>query len=172
MKAPLFEVRVPELGVNDREATVVELLVPDLAAVAAGDELARLETTKAVFELQAEVGGLVRWFVAAGELVSIQSVIAVIGRDRAAVEAVEPPDRGAPRATRKARELAEQHGIAIEAIEIGGERVVREADVRRWIEGRSPAEARAAEPAPTWLSNIAVLNATEGGLLLSAPFAR
>ena len=52
-----FEVIVPQLGVNDKEVTIVEWRAAPGDAVQRGQVLGTVETTKAAFELEAEQEG-------------------------------------------------------------------------------------------------------------------
>ncbi len=74
------EVLVPKLGMNTESARIVRWHRREGEAVGVGDVLAEVETDKANFELEAEVGGVVRKLLAAeGDEVAINQAIAVIG---------------------------------------------------------------------------------------------
>ena len=55
-----MELKLPELGDNVSAATVVGVLVKEGDRVTPGDPLLELETDKAVMEVPAETGGVVR----------------------------------------------------------------------------------------------------------------
>jgi pyruvate/2-oxoglutarate dehydrogenase complex dihydrolipoamide acyltransferase (E2) component len=65
------------LGEED-EADLVEWLVEDGANVAEGEAIAQLETSKLVSDFVAPAAGSITFKVAAGEVVSVDDVIATI----------------------------------------------------------------------------------------------
>lgn len=75
----LREIRVPQLGEGLREARVVELLREPGSTLRRGDPLYVIETDKTTVELEVPFDGmLVEWRVAAGDVVAIDSTIAMI----------------------------------------------------------------------------------------------
>ncbi|UWE08642.1 2-oxo acid dehydrogenase subunit E2 [Actinacidiphila bryophytorum] len=151
------EVTAPRLNPNDETYLLVDWLVPDGAAVAAGDPLAALETAKVAAELESPCDGIVEQLVPAGGRYGFDHLVA-----RIHAGASEPPDAGAvPQAatatasasetapppggtagqapflmSRAAAELAALHGLDEEEIaqgvRVGGRRLVRRADVERY----------------------------------------
>jgi pyruvate/2-oxoglutarate dehydrogenase complex dihydrolipoamide acyltransferase (E2) component len=67
---------IPRLGMTMTEATLLEWVVPDGAAVAAGDLLYRIETDKVETDCEAPASGTVRQAVGPG---GVHPVGAVIG---------------------------------------------------------------------------------------------
>ncbi|HWI73608.1 MAG TPA: lipoyl domain-containing protein, partial [Baekduia sp.] len=67
---------MPKLSDSMEEGTIVRWLVEDGVAVAAGDELAEIESDKAVMTFEAEAAGTLRRTVAEGETVPVGAVIA------------------------------------------------------------------------------------------------
>lgn len=75
----LREIRVPQLGEGLREARVVELLREPGSTLRRGDPLYVIETDKTTVELEVPFDGLlVEWRVAAGDVVAIDTTIAMI----------------------------------------------------------------------------------------------
>jgi pyruvate dehydrogenase E2 component (dihydrolipoamide acetyltransferase) len=67
---------MPKLSDSMEEGTIVRWLVEDGAEVAAGDELAEIESDKAVMTYEAEAAGTLRLVAAEGESVAVGAVIA------------------------------------------------------------------------------------------------
>ena len=160
---------MPQLGVNDTVVRIVEWLVEPGQAVAAGDEIATVETSKASLELEAESAGHVYPVAAAGADVPVQDAIGVIlpeRDDEAAArwareqEKARPPaaEGGGPRMTRRAAALADELGVDRAALPT--DRLVREDDVRALAE---PAVADVAPGAPEPVGDVAVYGASQGG---------
>lgn len=78
---------IPRENVNDESATLVAWSVPEGERVAAGQPVAQVETSKAVVDLPAPVGGVLRRQARAGEDVPIGAVLGWI----VAVGAESPP---------------------------------------------------------------------------------
>jgi len=68
----MFEIKVPHLGTNDDFAEVTWLRN---GVCQAGESIAMLETTKAVFDIMAEADGLPIWQVAVGDDVKVGTVM-------------------------------------------------------------------------------------------------
>jgi sugar O-acyltransferase (sialic acid O-acetyltransferase NeuD family) len=147
----IVEILMPQLGVND---DIVQLLcwrVEPGQKIAAGDEIATLETTKATFELEAEAGGFVYPIVAEKAEVPVRTVLGLISGQpgsrivqdyldqKASQQEPEPEQRSGVSQERtmtaKARALAQELGVDISALPT--DRVIREADVRRLAAGHS-----------------------------------
>lgn len=71
-------VNLPKLGTTMTEATLVEWLVDDGAAVAAGDPICRIETDKVDEELSAPAAGSIRTIAEAGEIYQVGDPLAEI----------------------------------------------------------------------------------------------
>ena len=83
-------VRMPQLGVTMTEATLLRWLKAPGDAVEAGEPLAEIETDKLSAEVTAgEDGVLRRIVVAAGAVVAVAGVLAVIGRADEPESAIE-----------------------------------------------------------------------------------
>jgi acetyltransferase EpsM len=160
---------MPQLGVNDTVVRIVQWLVEPGQAVAAGDEIATVETSKATIELEAESAGHVYPLVEAGQDVPVQQAIGVILPERdddaaarwASEQApvTEPdPGGGGPQLTRRAAALAEELQVDLAALPT--DRLVREDDVRALA---APAGG-GADPGGDPLRRVAVYGASEGGV--------
>lgn len=160
----LFEVILPQLGVNDQSVRIVEWLAGGGKPVERGQVLARVETSKAVFDLECEAAGYCYPLASPGEEVPIRSVVALIlpEPDEAAVSAYREthPVSAAPspRFTRRAQELVERHSL--DASRFPLDRIIREQDVLTLVEG----EASTGREAETGSHRVAIYGASQGGL--------
>ncbi|MFI7672183.1 2-oxo acid dehydrogenase subunit E2 [Actinophytocola sp. NPDC049390] len=93
---PAGAVRVPKLNNNDATYELVEWLVADGSAVAAGDPVAVVETSKATEEVAAEQAGTLRHAVAAGTDCAPGTVIGHLTLD------TDTPPDAPPEAPRRA----------------------------------------------------------------------
>ena len=75
----MFEIKVPQLGVNDQSAKVVEWLISDRGIVEQGQTICVLETTKVAFDLVAEKSGFLFQVVEVSEEVKIGQIIGLLG---------------------------------------------------------------------------------------------
>jgi len=74
-----MDVVLPKWGVTMQEATLARWLIDEGAAVSEGDAIAEVATDKVDAELEAPADGiLLRHCVAAGEVVAVGSVVAII----------------------------------------------------------------------------------------------
>jgi pyruvate/2-oxoglutarate dehydrogenase complex dihydrolipoamide acyltransferase (E2) component len=87
---------VPRENVNDETATLVAWAVADGTRVGPGQVVAQIETSKAVVDVAAPSGGVLRHAVAAGQEVAIGGLIGSIAAGGGAVAA--PTTAGAPKA--------------------------------------------------------------------------
>ncbi|RLC82169.1 MAG: hypothetical protein DRJ03_05115 [Chloroflexi bacterium] len=146
MSRNIFVVTVPQLGVNDQVATIVDWYVRDEDAVSSGDPLCTLETTKAVFDVEADASGYVVCLASVGSEVEISQPIALIG---SVLEDLRAEKEGFERrsteesnvrstslsesvkATRKARATAQRLGVDLKEISVHG--IIREQDVVQYV---------------------------------------
>lgn len=129
---------VPLLNANEDELQVVRVLVAEGDQVKEGDLLAVLESTKASMELESPAAGFVRRIhAAAGDSVKVGRTFLLLtdSPDEELEEAAE--DVGpAPRATKEAVRLAEEHGIALSSLDKVDGRIIRARDVLAAAGGR------------------------------------
>ncbi|MDP8222828.1 MAG: biotin/lipoyl-containing protein [Candidatus Lernaella stagnicola] len=150
MREEVFVVSVPQLGVNDDTATIVEWFVAEGDEVAVGAALCAVETAKASYEVEAEVAGRVVPLAAAGTEIRVRDPIALIGADMDALDterrrllaAQETETQAAAaveaeaKATDQARRLAAELGINLTEIATDG--IIREKHVRAFVEKQAP----------------------------------
>jgi sugar O-acyltransferase (sialic acid O-acetyltransferase NeuD family) len=143
----------PQLGVNDDTALLVNWTVKPGDRVAKGDVVGQIETTKAVYDIEAEGAGFFAPLAEPGARVAVGQVIYALTDSADAkvdVAAIAVPAAGLAMAgadakqvarwTKKAELLAKEHGIDIAQVPAIG--VVREADVLMFVKsGGRPAPA-------------------------------
>jgi len=129
----------------------VEWLVPDRERVEKGQVVCLVETSKALLELEAPGEGVLHHLYAEGDEVELGGRIAVIAEsdeELAAAEQARPAQApaaepaGPANATRRAVELAEEHGIDLTSIEKDG--FITAEDVERIVAARAAEQAAAA----------------------------
>lgn len=136
---------VPQVNVNDETVKLVRWRVADAGKVAEGDLVCEVETTKAVAEVYAHASGLLRHITPVGVHVRVGEAIGAIGPTAEAIAAylaasaaVKPAAPAGLSATAKARALAEQQGISLEAVmQSGVQGTIKESDVRKFAGERS-----------------------------------
>ena len=177
MSPALFEVTIPQLGVNDDTVTIVEWRVEPGSHVERGQVIATVETTKAAFDLETEEAGFLFPIIDAGARVPIRTVVALVlpAADIAAVNAylashpiAKPPQAPQQSAgpeelvlTAGARKLVEQH--AIDLARLPKDRIIREQDVRALIGGAISIPHCDGDP----FKNAVVYGAAQGGLVVA-----
>ncbi|MCD9587289.1 2-oxo acid dehydrogenase subunit E2 [Streptomyces sp. 8ZJF_21] len=149
-------VRVPKFNSNDAAYLLLEWVVEDGETVTDGQEIALLETSKAVVELNSPGDGVLEQKAEAHTECAVGDPVAVLHPDRTAYERgatpVAPPNAPAgPSAppcsvTRGARELAEERGIPLERLYALGRKVVRRSHVEDLL---AKAAGRAHRPGET-----------------------
>ncbi len=160
----MLEIILTREDANTESAIVTEWLVADGQEVQRHQTVVVVETTKASLEIEAPGSGtLVHLYdegaeVEPGELIAlVAETAAELESARARRSAAPPPTAAAPasrKATRKAVELAERHGIDLDAIDKQG--FVTTEDVEALIAAASGAtEASAAGVADDPLAGIA-----------------
>ena len=124
----MLEVLLTREDANTEFALLAEWLVADGETVAGRDAVCVVETSKATVEVEAPGAGVLVHLFAAGNEVELGGAVALIAESDAelveargrAAPAAELDAGDAPRATRKARELAARHGIDLAAIDKRG----------------------------------------------------
>ncbi len=142
---------LPQVSTNETSATLVEWMKPDGARVRAGESVCAIETTKSVFEVEADADGYLYALLAAGEKARVGEVIAVISEspianteelkdwaltDERRLQPADPADvfgeDGGRGWTRKAEILARRHALDPASIPYSGKRL-GEADVLAFL---------------------------------------
>lgn len=162
-----YEVVMPKLGMIMTQATLVAWNKADGEWVEKDEVLFTLESEKATLEIEAPTSGYVHLLVAAGEVVPVQTPIAVISKEKKVADTpASPPglavvmpkpmerevglrrDRDVPenakglRVTPKARRVARENGISLEGITGSGPRgMVVAGDVLPMAGQRKPISA-------------------------------
>jgi len=163
---------MPQLGVNDDVVKLLQWNVERGARVAAGQEIALLETTKASFALEAESAGYLYPLVEGGQEVAVRSVLALVAAEpdeqaaAAHVAGLQPKgseDRAASlQLTAKARELIAKAGVDVSRLP--ADRLIRERDVLELLAERAPPTASPLRRDATRV--VAVYGASQGGIAL------
>jgi UDP-perosamine 4-acetyltransferase len=178
MTPALFEVTIPQLGVNDETATIVEWRAAAGSRVERGEVIATIETTKASFDLETEERGFFYPIVESGVRVPIRTVVALVLPEPNPSIVLEyrssHPEVFSPKAQRgetaasdehvltaNARRLVEEHGIDLGLLPKG--RVIRERDVRVLVGAAVALPQAHGDPS----RNVAVYGAAQGGLVVA-----
>lgn len=141
MEEKIITVQVPQLGVNDQKAELIEWCVKDGDEVLTGDIICTLESAKAIFDVESEASGYILQLVDAGNDVEINQTIALIGsninelikeKKKYMSEFVSDIEKkgyikGEVKATKKARELAIELDINLANLSVKD--IIKERDV-------------------------------------------
>lgn len=145
MEEKIYTVKVPQLGVNDKEAKLIEWYAEDEEKVSIGQIICSLETTKAAFDVESKTSGYILQLVDAGSDVMINQTIAIIGPNINVLKKEKEKYicgfavgsekkgyiRGEIKATKKAIKRAKELGIDLAKIEKSG--IIREEDVENFV---------------------------------------
>ena len=149
----MLEIVLTREDANTEHALLAEWLVEDRSEVTSGQPVCVVETTKATVEVEAPGAGTIVQLYGEDVEVELGKTIAYVAEtadELASIDAKadakpEPkPPVGDRKATRKAVELAELHGIDLATIEKRG--FITEKDVEEVIARRKASEAPAAGP--------------------------
>jgi acetyltransferase-like isoleucine patch superfamily enzyme len=149
----VLEIVLTREDANTEYALLAEWLVEDRSEVTSGQPVCVVETTKATVEVEAPGAGTIVQLYGEDVDVELGKTIAYVAEtadelatiDAKAEAKPEPkPPVGDGKATRKAAELAELHGIDLATIEKRG--FITEKDVEEVIARRKASEAPAAGP--------------------------
>lgn len=146
MKEDITYVKTPLLGTNENIATLVEWMIPDGGEVSAGDSVCSLETTKATFDVDAEVDGYIAHLIDVGAEISVSDCLAMIHSDLgilvkekkkfldndAAEKSKHKQKTKLNKVTKKAIDLAKKLDLNINDIQISG--IIKEKDVLAFAE--------------------------------------
>ena len=149
----MLEIVLTREDANTEFALLAEWLVEDRAEVTLGQPVCVVETTKATVEIESPGAGTIVQLYAEEVEVELGKTIAYVAEtadELAAIDAgarakhVPKPAPGDRKATRKAVELAELHGIDLSAIDKRG--FITEKDVEELIARQKAAESPEPEP--------------------------
>jgi pyruvate dehydrogenase E2 component (dihydrolipoamide acetyltransferase) len=163
---------VPQVNVNDDTVLFLKWVAGSGASVAAGELVCEVETTKAAAEVTAPAAGFLEHAAQPGDRVAVGATIGAIGESREAAQALL---RAAPshpagsgdglQATPKARALAAQHGISLEAVRARGVRgTIKESDVRALMAGGASGPA---DTLSKYLVSEGAVSASDGAVAAS-----
>ena len=131
------KLRVPLLNANEDQLLVAAVHVEEGEQVQAGQLLFGLESTKAVTDVEAPCAGFVRNLaVAEDDRVEVGFVLCVLTEtadEAIPAEATAASGGSSVKATRKARELAETHGVDLQSLSVSG--IIKEKDVLAAVGG-------------------------------------
>jgi acetyltransferase-like isoleucine patch superfamily enzyme len=159
----VLEIVLTREDANTEFALLAEWLVEDRAEVTQGQPVCVVETTKATVEIEAPGAGTIVQLFAEDVEVELGKTIAYVAETAAELESIDagaraqPAPRPAPgdrKATRKAVQLAELHGVDLAAIEKRG--FITEKDVDDLIARQKASAAPEPEPALAGVSTDGV----------------
>jgi acetyltransferase-like isoleucine patch superfamily enzyme len=159
----VLEIVLTREDANTEYALLAEWLVEDRTEVTAGQPVCVVETTKATVEVEAPGAGTIVQLYAEDVEVELGKTIAYVAESADELAAIDAraeekpapkPAAGDRKATRKAVELAELHGIDLSTVEKRG--FVTEKDVEALIAAQKAAAAPAAGPALAGVSTEGV----------------
>ncbi len=168
----MITIVIPQLDANSESALLVRWEVDEGAEVRKGDLLCSVETSKAVYDVEAEGEGVVVRLREEGENVDFNAPIGYIAADAAEAERVrsngaasgEEGNSSEVSATKKARELATHHGVDLVSLGIDG--IVTEEDVLEYLKrhGRGPVERPRPGVLPVAVKKVIVIGAGYGAM--------
>jgi acetyltransferase-like isoleucine patch superfamily enzyme len=160
----VLEIVLTREDANTEFALLAEWLVEDRAEVALGQPVCVVETTKATVEVEAPGAGTIVQLFAEGVEVELGRTIAYVAesaQELADLDAAARPEPAAPKpaagerkATRKAIELAELHGVDLGAIDKRG--FITEKDVEAFVAQLTAVESPPARPVLSGVSTEGV----------------
>ena len=149
----MLEIVLTREDANTEYALLAEWLVEDRSEVASGQPVCVVETTKATVEVEAPGPGTIVQLYGEDVEVELGKTIAYVAETAEELASIHAkaesrpdpkPSAGDRKATRKAAELAELHGVDLTTIEKRG--FITEKDVELVIAGRKASESPAAGP--------------------------
>lgn len=134
----MADITIPKLNSNDVEYVIAGWLAEEGAEVKPGDAVVMVETSKAIEDVEAAAGGVLRRLLPAGATCAPGQVIGRIGGPEAEPVA-EPAVEDGPTITAPARELMDAHGVTVDQIRALGILLVRRADIESLLDAGPPA---------------------------------
>ena len=132
----MHEIVIPQEDVNSETARLVEWHAERGAPVTSGQVVLTVETSKAVFDVEAPIAGFFVPLYRAGADVPFNVPVGYVVENEAELARLENQPRASSppsetKATKKARQLALQYGIDLSAIKAAG--IIREKDVEQFL---------------------------------------
>ncbi|HVZ42099.1 MAG TPA: biotin/lipoyl-containing protein [Candidatus Kapabacteria bacterium] len=165
---------IPQLDANSETVKLVRWEVEDGAGVSRGDVLCTVETSKAIFEVEAEAPGLVVRVEPEGAMVAFNVPIGYVVADEAEAgrvrsgylpaEPAEGSDEAAFSATKRAVQLARQHNVDLAKVPSDG--IITESDVQGYLKaaGRLAGERMKPGELPDAVRRVLVIGAGYGAM--------
>ena len=159
----MLEIVLTREDANTEYALLAEWLVEDRTEVTAGQPVCVVETTKATVEVEAPGAGMIVQLFAENVEVELGKTIAYVAESADELASIDAkaekkpapkPAAGERKATRKAVELAELHGIDLTTVEKRG--FITEKDVEALIDAQKAAVTPSASPALAGVSPVGV----------------
>ena len=176
----MYEVKMPRLGVTMQNGTVTEWLIEEGTEVKKGEYLFELETEKSTLEIEAQESGILKKIIVPEDVeVPVNTVIAIIGaadeeadlsiythdnkaapaektedvKKEATVQSQSKPEARKGGVSPRARKLAKELGVSLEAVSGTGKNgIVTEEDIRNASAPSSSSTIKVKETIP--LNNI------------------
>jgi len=168
----MITIVIPQLDANSESALLVRWEVDDGIEVRKGDLLCSVETSKAVYDVEAEGDGVVVRLSQEGETIDFNTPIGYIAVDAAEADRVRSSgvereggsDAAEVSATKKARELAARHGVDLASLDVEG--IITEEDVFESLkaQGRAPVERLRPGILPADVKKVIVIGAGYGAM--------
>lgn len=145
MTETVFRILAPRLNTNDDTVDFIGWKVENWSYVKKEQAICEIQTMKALFEISAVEEGVIYQIALPNSVAKVGDCIGLIGRDQESIkrylseeranrETLRQVERPTIRATEKARELADRHGISLEQVSgIGVKGAIKESDVQRYL---------------------------------------
>jgi len=133
-----ISIKVPQLSINDEEATLSEWLVKDKSKIEKGQIICLLEFSKANFEIEAESSGYLVYKASKNEKVKINQEIGIVISSLDNIQDISKKEIKEIKATKKAVELAKKHNINLSDIDT--KLIIKESDVLELIQNAKEEE--------------------------------
>ncbi len=170
----MTEIVIPQLDANSETAKLVQWDAEDGTTVARGEQLCTVETSKAIYDLEAESAGVLVRLYPEGSTVGFNVPIAYIAASAeeaekfrtggASADAASGAAAAEVNATKKAAELAKKHNVDLAAI--GSDGIITEGDVQAYLKksGKLAPERPVPGALPGAVKRVVVIAAGYGAM--------
>ena len=147
---------------NSNGAVIREWVVSDASHVTKHQIIAHVETSKAIYDVEASTDGILVHSASVGSEVPFSKPIATIFEAGESIEKAKLTNKASPRITKKAAALADQYGIDIALITSDG--IISEDDVRAFVGDNKSAQTSFLTPVeyPSSVKKVLVIGAGNG----------